>query len=108
MPKGGSIEIVNKGRVVREGRAYFDLCIKDTGPGIPAAVLAKLFSPVQSTKAGENRGIGLSIVHSLVKRLDGQITCSSSPSAGTQFEIHLPALGATMLRAAPLVSGTRH
>ncbi len=108
MPKGGSIEIVNKGRVVREGRAYFDLCIKDTGPGIPAAVLAKLFSPVQSTKAGENRGIGLSIVHSLVKRFDGQINCSSSPSAGTQFEIHLPALGATILRAAPLVSGTRH
>lgn len=108
MPQGGRIEIINNGRIQRDGRAYFDLAIKDNGPGMPAQVLAKLFSPVQSTKIGENRGIGLSIVHALVKKLNGQINCTSSPAAGTQFEIHLPALAASAQRAAPLASGTRH
>jgi putative nucleotidyltransferase with HDIG domain len=104
MPKGGSIEIINYGRIQHEGRAYFDLCIKDNGPGIPSPVLAKLFSPVQSTKVGANRGIGLSIVHALVKKLNGQITCTSTATAGTQFEILLPALNATVQHAARLAS----
>jgi putative nucleotidyltransferase with HDIG domain len=107
MPNGGNIEVVNNGLVQRDGRAYFDLCVKDSGPGIPTQVLAKLFSPVQSTKSGVNRGIGLSIVYSLVKKLNGQISCVSSQT-GTQFEIHLPAARVSVQRAAPLTSGTRH
>ena len=90
LPKGGLIEINNNGQVHRDGRVFFELCIKDTGPGIPAQVLANLFTPVQSSKAGANRGIGLSIVHSLVKRLNGLISCRSAAS-GTVFDILLPA-----------------
>ena len=90
MPKGGLIEITNGGRVLRNGRDYFELRIKDNGSGMPASVLAKLFSPVQSAKAGENRGIGLSIVHRLVKSLNGSIDCAST-NAGTVFEMLLPA-----------------
>lgn len=90
LPKGGHIEINNNGQVHRDGHAFFELCIKDNGPGIPADVLAHLFSPVRSSKVGENRGIGLSIVHSLVKGLNGLISCRSS-KMGTVFEILLPA-----------------
>jgi HD-like signal output (HDOD) protein/signal transduction histidine kinase len=89
LPKGGLIEIKNNGLVDRDGRMFFELCITDTGPGIPTEVLANLFSPVRSSKVGQNRGIGLSIVHSLVKRLNGLISCRSS-KAGTVFEVLLP------------------
>jgi len=57
---------------------------------LPIDVLAKLFSEVGSTKGGAHHGLGLSIVDSLVKQLQGQIACRSS-RAGTSFEILLPA-----------------
>ena len=101
LPRGGHIEIDNKGRVQRDGRVFFELCIKDDGPGIPAEVLAKLFSPVRSSKVGQNRGIGLSIVHNLVKKLDGLISCQST-GEGTAFEILLPARNAAAQGAAAL------
>jgi len=56
---------------------------------LPPEVMAKLFSPVRSTKPGENRGLGLSIVQGLVKKLNGRIECRSS-RMGASFEILLP------------------
>lgn len=89
LPRGGKIEVSNNGRVLREGRDRLELCISDTGTGIPADVLANLFSPVRSSKSGENRGLGLSIVKSLVTKINGSISCRSGES-GTTFEILLP------------------
>lgn len=89
MPQGGHIEIINVGQTRVEGRDYFALTIRDSGPGLPAEVMAKLFSPVTSSKTGENRGLGLNIVHGLVKKLGGRIDCRSS-RVGTSFEILLP------------------
>lgn len=94
LPKGGNIEVRNNGRVMRQGRAYLELCISDTGTGIPADVLANLYSPVRSSKSGGNRGLGLSIVQSLVKKINGLISCRSGES-GTTFEILLPVPDAT-------------
>ncbi|MBV5298242.1 MAG: ATP-binding protein [Rhodoferax sp.] len=94
LPKGGRIDVVNQGLTRRDGADFFALQIKDTGPGLPEEVLAKLFSPVSSSKAGDNRGLGLSIVHGLVKKLNGRISCNSSPT-GTSFEILLPVWRAT-------------
>jgi nitrogen-specific signal transduction histidine kinase len=71
------------------------LRISDNGAGIPADVLANLFSPVHSNKSGENRGLGLNIVQSLVKKLNGFIACHSGES-GTTFEVLLPAHAATV------------
>ncbi|WP_312513048.1 HDOD domain-containing protein [Massilia sp.] len=91
---GNRIEIVNRGHVNRERRLYLELVVSDNGPGLSREVLANLFAPVRSTKesAGDNvpRGIGLSIVHGLVKKLGGHIDCRSS-HVGTAFEILLPA-----------------
>lgn len=94
LPKGGKIEVRNNGRVMREGRAYLELCISDNGAGIPVDVLANLFSPVRSSRNGQNRGLGLDIVQSLVKKINGLISCRSGES-GTTFEILLPVPGTT-------------
>ncbi|MGV7210863.1 HDOD domain-containing protein [Oxalobacteraceae bacterium A2-2] len=94
MPDGGTIEIANRGHVNRERRLYLELVVADTGPGLSTEVLANLFSPVRSAKEGAHHGLGLSIVHGLVKKMQGLITCRSG-RAGTAFEILLPAKGST-------------
>lgn len=92
----GRIEIVNRGHVNRERHVYLELVVSDNGPGLSREVLANLFAPVRSGKDGldagpnGNRGLGLSIVHGLVKKLNGHIACRSG-SFGTSFEILLPA-----------------
>jgi len=92
MTDGGKIEIANRGHVNRERKLYLELVVSDTGPGLSADVLANLFSPVRSNKEGAHHGLGLSIVHSLVKKMQGLITCRSGKT-GTTFEILLPAKG---------------
>jgi len=90
LPQGGHIEVINIGQTRVEGQDYFGLTVRDSGPGLPPEVTARLFSPVKSTKAGDNRGLGLSIVHGLVQKLGGRIDCRSS-RMGASFEILLPA-----------------
>ncbi len=89
LPKGGTIEVGNHGHKTLEGRTYFELHVSDNGSGIPADVLSNLFSPVHSSKSGENRGLGLSITQNLVEKINGLISCHSSAS-GTTFEVLLP------------------
>ena len=89
MPRAGEIEVANNGHLNRDGRLYLELSVRDTGPGIPADILATLFAPGRSTKAGAHRGQGLSIVQALVRQIDGMIMCRSNRS-GTTFEILLP------------------
>jgi len=89
MPDGGRITLRNRGAVQRDGRDFASLSIEDNGPGIPAEILARLFSPVQSTKGESHRGLGLSIVRELLAGAQGQISCRSD-KAGTAFEILLP------------------
>ena len=89
MPRGGEIEIANNGQLNRDGRLYLELSIRDTGTGIAPEIMANLFSPGRSTKDGANRGLGLSIVHGLVRQIEGVILCRSGKQ-GTTFEILLP------------------
>lgn len=87
---GGRIEIASRGHVNRERQLYLELVVRDNGPGLPREVLANLFAPVRSAKDGAHHGLGLSIVHSLVKKLGGHIACRSA-ATGTSFDILLPA-----------------
>lgn len=89
MPQGGEISILDNGQVNQAGRLYAELSVRDNGAGIPPEVMARLFSPVQSTKAGTGRGLGLSIVHGLVQKMGGTISCRSS-ARGTSFDLLLP------------------
>jgi signal transduction histidine kinase len=89
LTNGGEIEIIDYGQVNRDGRLFAELRVSDNGPGIPRDILPRLFSPVASSKGGPGRGLGLSIVHSLVQKLGGTITCRSG-SRGTSFDLLLP------------------
>ena len=89
MRSGGEIQIINNGHVNKDGALFVELCVTDNGPGIPPDILRNLFQPVQSTKGDGHQGLGLSIVHGLVKKNQGMITCRSS-SKGTHFEMLLP------------------
>ncbi|WP_229416958.1 HDOD domain-containing protein [Massilia eburnea] len=93
-PGGGRIEIANRGLVNRERRLYVELVVSDAGPGLSQEVLANLFTAVKSSKEGKHHGLGLSIVHSLVKKMNGMISCRSG-AHGTSFELLLPARGST-------------
>ena len=78
---------------LRSGQ-WLVLSVKDTGVGMDAQTLERVFEPFFSTWRGEeSSGLGLSIVHSIVRGLGGVIGVQSEPAAGTQVELLLPAHG---------------
>jgi CheY-like chemotaxis protein len=72
------------------GRAVVE--VADTGPGIPASVLPRIFDPFFSTKpTGSGMGLGLAITHHLVTQLGGEIEVDSEVGRGTKVRVVLPA-----------------
>jgi len=67
-----------------------EIRIQDNGPGIAPGIMEKLFEPYNSSKKGKNSGLGLAIVHSIVKELNGRVTCDSNRGRGTCFSVYLP------------------
>jgi two-component system sensor histidine kinase HydH len=64
--------------------------IRDTGPGIRAENLNKIFDPYYTTKT-KGTGLGLAIVHKIIDAHNGDIRVRSVPGQGTAFIISLPA-----------------
>jgi signal transduction histidine kinase len=65
--------------------------VHDTGQGIPAELLGRLFDPFYTTKEeGQGTGLGLSVVYGIIQKHHGNITVESTPGKGTSFLIHLP------------------
>jgi signal transduction histidine kinase len=88
MPAGGHLKFTT--RLVDTGtQRQIEIGVADTGPGLPEAVAANLFEPVTSDKGSDHAGLGLSISRSLVERMNGQLSCDSTPQ-GTHFLISLP------------------
>jgi len=88
--QGQSVTIASSVGVFREGREGVEISVRDTGPGLPRAVLERLAEPKQSQKGGDHAGLGLHIVHRLVGELKGSIDVRTSSGRGTTFTIYLP------------------
>ncbi len=92
MTGGGSITVTTKQATEERlvGGEGVEIGVADTGPGLPESVSARLYSPFVTTKPKGHSGLGLSIVHKIVKDLGGSLSCTSSPTNGTRFSIFLP------------------
>ena len=74
---------------------YLKLTVADSGEGMPADVLGKIFDPFFTTKGKEEgTGLGLSVVHGIVKSYGGFITVHSEPNQGAAFDTFLPVIEA--------------
>lgn len=86
MPLGGRLTISTGGS---SNRLW--LRVRDTGPGIPPAILDQLFEPFFTTKeAGRGTGLGLSTVHAIITQSEGSIRAYNHPMGGACFEVELP------------------
>ncbi len=71
--------------------SYVRIVVSDTGCGISATVLPRIFEPFFTARAnGQGTGMGLSVVHGIVASLEGHISVSSELDKGTAFEVLLP------------------
>ena len=75
---------------------FITLQVRDTGTGIPAAIVHRIFDPFFTTKeAGKGTGLGLATVYGIVQQHHGWIQVDSLPNHGSTFTIHLPQTSAT-------------
>lgn len=80
-------------RDLKDG-SYVKLTVRDTGHGIDPSIIDRIFDPFFTTKGlGIGTGLGLSVVHGIIKSCDGVILVESVPGKGTAFTVFLPATG---------------
>jgi two-component system NtrC family sensor kinase len=74
-----------------EEEGAIEVCITDTGCGIPPENINRIFDPFFTTKGvGQGTGLGLSISYGIIQRHDGDLSVSSAPGSGSTFTITLP------------------
>ena len=102
MPTGGRVTLTVSHTASgpgpdRVGQPHVVFEVADTGAGIPAEVLPRVFEPYFTTKDhGKGTGLGLAMVHGIVQQAGGEITVESPPGRGAIFRVYLPATTAPM------------
>jgi len=102
---GGLLEITQIEFTVEPGAAgtkadlppgtYARIEIIDTGSGMPPEVLERIFEPFFTTREiGKGSGMGLAVVHGLIRSLNGRIDVTSKPNQGSVFTLYLPVVDA--------------
>jgi signal transduction histidine kinase len=77
-------------------RSVFRIAVADDGPGMSPGILAQIFQPFFTTKvADQGRGLGLSIVHGVLRDWNGAIAVDSTAGLGSTFTIYLPVVAVT-------------
>jgi signal transduction histidine kinase len=95
MPGGGSLFVSTR---AQDGAALVE--IRDTGPGIEPARLARIFDPFFTTKE-RGTGLGLALAQEIVQEHGGELTCASTPGQGTSFTLRLPGVPDERVRTRP-------
>ena len=89
--KAGILRVELKEIESPSGLSYLGLTVSDTGDGIPPDILERIFDPYFTTKKpGEGTGLGLSVVHGIVKRYGGGIKIDTKPGKGTTVTVKIP------------------
>jgi len=79
---------------------YLKLTVSDTGHGMDHALMERIFEPYFTTKAqGAGTGMGLSVVHGIIRSHGGEIKAFSRPGVGTTFDIFLPCIKAVAVES---------
>ncbi|EEC9768426.1 TPA: two-component system sensor histidine kinase RcsC [Escherichia coli] len=97
-----AIKFTDTGCIVLHVRAdgdYLSIRVRDTGVGIPAKEVVRLFDPFFQVGTGVQRnfqgtGLGLAICEKLISMMDGDISVDSEPGMGSQFTVRIPLYGA--------------
>ena len=93
MPIGGTLTIIGRNARPEEGfsRPTVAVCAKDTGHGIPADIIPRIFEPFFSTKAhGLGTGLGLSQISAFVRNAGGEVRVESTLDVGTTVHMYFP------------------
>jgi GAF domain-containing protein len=85
MPEGGTLIFRTE-----QDQEFVYLKVSDTGIGMSEEVKSRIFEPFFTTKETKGTGLGMSVVHNIITRHDGEIQIRSSPDQGSTFIIKLP------------------